>query len=163
MIPFPVMHPTSDRKASFAIYYDFLHTLPQTFHLQFRRGMTVNWIVDIELPASNQGARHLYMCYLRPFFLRHQARVDQVVGSAYGEMVSLLIIKLPMWLMADSSRMQKSEWSIAFPELQVRLTSARHAEIRVAKTLFTKIMTSGKKSRLCSHFHFASLLPSNKT
>ncbi|RVW23048.1 hypothetical protein CK203_102477 [Vitis vinifera] len=42
----------------------------------------------IQLP----GARHLYMCYLRPFFLRHQARIDQVVGSAYGEMASPLII-----------------------------------------------------------------------
>ena len=36
------------------------------------------------------------MCYLRPFFLRHQAKVDLVVGSAYGEMVKSFDHLLPV-------------------------------------------------------------------
>lgn len=58
---------------------------PLYYHLKFA------FLVWLQFPSSG-GARHLYMCYLRPFFLRHQARIDQVVGSAYGEMASPLII-----------------------------------------------------------------------
>ncbi|XP_034683538.1 HVA22-like protein k isoform X2 [Vitis riparia] len=56
---------------------------PLYYHLKFA------FLVWLQFPSSG-GARHLYMCYLRPFFLRHQARIDQVVGSAYGEMVKLM-------------------------------------------------------------------------
>ncbi|KAL6346428.1 hypothetical protein AAG906_033224 [Vitis piasezkii] len=56
---------------------------PLYYHLKFA------FLVWLQFPSSG-GARHLYMCYLRPFFSRHQARIDQVVGSAYGEMVKLM-------------------------------------------------------------------------
>lgn len=56
---------------------------PLYYHLKFA------FLVWLQFPSSG-GAKHLYMCYLRPFFLRHQARIDQVVGSAYGEMVKLM-------------------------------------------------------------------------
>lgn len=56
---------------------------PLYYHLKFA------FLVWLQFPSSG-GARHLYMCYLCPFFLRHQARIDQVVGSAYGEMVKLM-------------------------------------------------------------------------
>ncbi|XP_010649178.1 HVA22-like protein k isoform X1 [Vitis vinifera] len=91
---------------------------PLYYHLKFA------FLVWLQFPSSG-GARHLYMCYLRPFFLRHQARIDQVVGSAYGEM--------------------NSERSIGFLDLQVKLMSSHQAEIQAARTLFTTIMASANQ------------------
>jgi receptor expression-enhancing protein 5/6 len=42
---------------------------------------------EIEYLTFKQGAKQLYMNHLRPFLLRHQARVDLIMGLAYGEMV----------------------------------------------------------------------------
>lgn len=39
----------------------------------------------------HQGARHLYMNCLRPFLLKHQRRLDQIVGLIYGELVSIVL------------------------------------------------------------------------
>ncbi|KAF4380632.1 hypothetical protein F8388_016986 [Cannabis sativa] len=63
--------------------------VPMYYHLKFA------FLVWLQLPTCNinpffdQGAKQLYMNHLRPFFLRHQARIDQVLGRAYGEMVKL--------------------------------------------------------------------------
>lgn len=40
----------------------------------------------------HQGARMLYKNHLQPFFTRHQARVDQIMGLTYVEMVIPVII-----------------------------------------------------------------------
>ncbi|WVZ09987.1 hypothetical protein V8G54_014517 [Vigna mungo] len=37
-----------------------------------------------------QGAKQLYANHLRPFLSRHQARVDQVLGFAYCEVIKLV-------------------------------------------------------------------------
>ncbi|KAK9176965.1 hypothetical protein WN944_028984 [Citrus x changshan-huyou] len=43
--------------------------------------------LHIELMAlSGEGAKYLYMSRLRPFLLRHQARLDQILESVNGEM-----------------------------------------------------------------------------
>ena len=43
-----------------------------------------------KLILFKQGAKQIYANHLRPFLLRHQARVDQVLGFAYCEVVCLV-------------------------------------------------------------------------
>ncbi|POO02581.1 TB2/DP1/HVA22-related protein [Trema orientale] len=57
--------------------------IPMYYHLKFA------FLVWLQLPSVD-GAKQLYMSHLRPFFMRHQARIDQVLGTAYGEMVKLI-------------------------------------------------------------------------
>ncbi|KAJ8441959.1 hypothetical protein Cgig2_020104 [Carnegiea gigantea] len=52
---------------------------PLYYHMKFA------FLVWLQLPSAD-GATQLYMNYLRPFLLRHQARLDYVVGFLYGEM-----------------------------------------------------------------------------
>lgn len=47
---------------------------------------------DDDLPAVEQGAKRLYMSHLRPFLLKHQARMDQILEFVYREMVSKSVI-----------------------------------------------------------------------
>ncbi|KAH7566442.1 hypothetical protein JRO89_XS08G0162900 [Xanthoceras sorbifolium] len=56
---------------------------PMYYHVKFA------FLVWLQLPSVD-GSKQLYRNHLRPFLLRHQARVDQVVGLAYGEMVCYL-------------------------------------------------------------------------
>ncbi|XP_057962732.1 HVA22-like protein k [Malania oleifera] len=60
-----------------------LSWFPMYYHLKFA------FLVWLQLPSVD-GARLLYTSYLRPFFLRHQARIDQVIDLAYGEMTKLI-------------------------------------------------------------------------
>ncbi|KAL5557248.1 hypothetical protein UlMin_039484 [Ulmus minor] len=57
--------------------------VPFYYHLKFA------FLVWLQLPSID-GAKQLYMSHLRPFFLRHQARIDQVLGIAYGETAKLI-------------------------------------------------------------------------
>ncbi|KAH9696003.1 putative pentatricopeptide repeat-containing protein [Citrus sinensis] len=43
------------------------------------------FLVWLQLPSTN-GAKYFYMSRLRPFLLRHQARLDQILESVNGEM-----------------------------------------------------------------------------
>ncbi|XP_059456198.1 HVA22-like protein k [Corylus avellana] len=56
---------------------------PLYYHLKFA------FLVWLQLPSTD-GAKQLYMNHLRPFFLRHQARADQIMGFAYGELIKLI-------------------------------------------------------------------------
>ncbi|KAJ6916057.1 HVA22-like protein k [Populus alba x Populus x berolinensis] len=56
---------------------------PMYYHMKFA------FLVWLQLPSA-EGAKQLYMNHLRPFLLRHQARVDLIMGLAYGEMVKLI-------------------------------------------------------------------------
>ncbi|KAK1274740.1 HVA22-like protein k [Acorus gramineus] len=47
------------------------------------------FLVWLQFPSGN-GARHLYARHLRPFLLRHQARLDQIMGFVSSQMVSFL-------------------------------------------------------------------------
>ncbi|KAK8529804.1 hypothetical protein V6N13_102701 [Hibiscus sabdariffa] len=67
------------------------------------------FLVWLQLPSTN-GARQLYTSHLRPFFLRHQSRLDQILEHIYNEMVKII--------------------------------SARQAEIKFARLLFMKLMSS---------------------
>ncbi|XP_010244319.1 PREDICTED: HVA22-like protein k isoform X2 [Nelumbo nucifera] len=58
--------------------------VPLYYHMKFA------FLVWLQLPSTD-GARHLYMNHLRPFLLRHQARVDHMVDLAYGEIVKFVI------------------------------------------------------------------------
>ncbi|XP_024959175.1 HVA22-like protein k [Cynara cardunculus var. scolymus] len=51
---------------------------PLYYHMKFA------FLVWLQLPTTN-GAKQLYMNHLRPFFLRHQARLDQIAGLFYSE------------------------------------------------------------------------------
>ncbi|CAL5387462.1 unnamed protein product [Camellia sinensis] len=55
---------------------------PLYYHMKFA------FLVWLQLPSTD-GAKHLYMNHLRPFLLRHQARLDQILGCLYGEMAKL--------------------------------------------------------------------------
>ncbi|KAB2631834.1 HVA22-like protein k, partial [Pyrus ussuriensis x Pyrus communis] len=56
---------------------------PMYYHMKFA------FLVWLQLPTVD-GAKQLYTSHLRPFFLKHQARIDQVLGLTYGEVHKLL-------------------------------------------------------------------------
>ncbi|GLT79986.1 hypothetical protein SLA2020_514500 [Shorea laevis] len=60
-----------------------LSWFPLYYHFKFA------FLVWLQLPAT-EGAKQLYRSHLRPFLLRHQARVDQLTGFAYDGMVKLI-------------------------------------------------------------------------
>ncbi|KAJ7978389.1 HVA22-like protein [Quillaja saponaria] len=55
-----------------------LSWFPLYYHMKFA------FLLWLQLPTIN-GARQLYMTHLRPFLLKHQARLDQVVEFVYGQ------------------------------------------------------------------------------
>ncbi|KAH7834826.1 hypothetical protein Vadar_020074 [Vaccinium darrowii] len=61
----------------------FLSWFPLYYH------MKLAFLVWLQLPSVD-GARKLYMNHLRPFLLRHQARLDQIVGFFYSEMTKFV-------------------------------------------------------------------------
>ncbi|KAJ1382993.1 TB2/DP1/HVA22-related protein [Sesbania bispinosa] len=56
-----------------------LSWIPLYYHVKFV------FLLWLQLPTIN-GARQLYASYLRPFLLKHQARLDLIVDFVYGEM-----------------------------------------------------------------------------
>ncbi|EEF37234.1 HVA22-like protein k [Ricinus communis] len=56
-----------------------LYWFPMYYHVKFA------FLVWLQLPSTD-GAKQIYTNHLRPFFLRHQARVDMLMGFAYDEM-----------------------------------------------------------------------------
>ncbi|KAK1418204.1 hypothetical protein QVD17_27347 [Tagetes erecta] len=56
----------------------FISWFPLYYH------MKLAFLVWLQLPTTD-GAKQLYMYHLRPFFLRHQARLDQIAGWFYSE------------------------------------------------------------------------------
>ncbi|KAJ0097471.1 hypothetical protein Patl1_28887 [Pistacia atlantica] len=59
-----------------------LFWFPMYYHLKFA------FLVWLQLPSA-EGATQLYRNHLRPFLLRHQARIDQLVGFAYHQMARI--------------------------------------------------------------------------
>jgi len=70
---FGLVEPFSDR---------ILSWFPLYHHMKFA------FLVWLQLPSTN-GSRHLYTRYLRPFLLRHQTNLDQIVNFLHDEMVRL--------------------------------------------------------------------------
>ncbi|KAF5186785.1 Receptor expression-enhancing protein [Thalictrum thalictroides] len=60
-----------------------LYWFPLYYHMKFA------FLVWLQLPTVF-GARHMYTRHLRPFLLRHQARLDQIAGFTYSEMVKFV-------------------------------------------------------------------------
>nr|XP_043629120.1 HVA22-like protein k [Erigeron canadensis] len=56
----------------------FISWFPLYYH------MKLAFLVWLQLPTTN-GAKQLYTNHLRPFFLRHQARLDHIAGLFYSE------------------------------------------------------------------------------
>ncbi|KAK4262198.1 hypothetical protein QN277_027783 [Acacia crassicarpa] len=56
---------------------------PMYYHLKFA------FLVWLQLPSTD-GAKKIYVNHLRPFLLKHQAKVDQILGLAYNEVVKLV-------------------------------------------------------------------------
>ncbi|CAN6485140.1 unnamed protein product [Victoria cruziana] len=52
---------------------------PLYYHMKFA------FLVWLQLPALD-GSKHLYLRYIRPFLLKHQVKLDELVGFIYGEM-----------------------------------------------------------------------------
>ncbi|CAA0827593.1 HVA22-like protein k [Striga hermonthica] len=60
-----------------------LYWCPLYYHMKFA------FLVWMQLPSVD-GAKNLYMNYLRPFLFRHQARFDQLMDLFYGEMAKFV-------------------------------------------------------------------------
>ncbi|KAG0489079.1 hypothetical protein HPP92_007890 [Vanilla planifolia] len=58
--------------------------VPFYYHLKFA------FLLWLQLPANN-GARHLYRRYLRPFLVKHQAKFDQVLDYTSHETAKFLV------------------------------------------------------------------------
>ncbi|XP_010531177.2 PREDICTED: HVA22-like protein k, partial [Tarenaya hassleriana] len=56
---------------------------PLYYHVKFA------FLVWLQLPTF-EGAKQIYNHHLRPFFLKHQARVDKLVDATYDEMVKIV-------------------------------------------------------------------------
>ncbi|CAK7329733.1 unnamed protein product [Dovyalis caffra] len=87
-----------------------LSWFPLYYHMKFA------FLVWLQLPSAN-GARQLYTSHLRPFLLRHQARLDRIVEFLYGEMKVLMN----------------------------KFVSAHQAEFQFAKSILMKILVSVKQ------------------
>uniref|UniRef100_A0A7N0T0F5 HVA22-like protein n=1 Tax=Kalanchoe fedtschenkoi TaxID=63787 RepID=A0A7N0T0F5_KALFE len=61
-----------------------LSWFPLYYHAKFA------FLVWLQLPTV-EGSRLLYNNYLRPFFLRHQARLDNLTGLIYSEIVKFAV------------------------------------------------------------------------
>ncbi|XP_065874588.1 HVA22-like protein k isoform X2 [Euphorbia lathyris] len=60
-----------------------LSWVPMYYHVKFA------FLVWLQLPSA-YGAQKIYSNHLRPFFSRHQARVDLLVGFAHGEVIRIV-------------------------------------------------------------------------
>ncbi|OMO63419.1 hypothetical protein COLO4_32449 [Corchorus olitorius] len=89
-----------------------LSWFPLYYHAKFA------FLVWLQLPSAN-GAKQLYASHLRPFLLRHQARLDQILEFIYSQLRSDRLVKL-----------------------QSKFISSHRAEIRFARALFVKLMAS---------------------
>ncbi|XWS42024.1 hypothetical protein CRYUN_Cryun17cG0133200 [Craigia yunnanensis] len=61
----------------------FLSWFPYYYHFKFA------FLVWLQLP-STEGAKQIYKNHLRPFLLKHQARVDQLMGFGGAEMARFI-------------------------------------------------------------------------
>ncbi|XP_052193972.1 HVA22-like protein k [Diospyros lotus] len=61
----------------------FISWFPLYYHMKFA------FLVWLQLPTVD-GSKQLYNNCLRPFLLRHQARLDQIVGTVYCEMAKFV-------------------------------------------------------------------------
>ncbi|KAL1811906.1 hypothetical protein ACET3Z_021971 [Daucus carota] len=68
---------------SFSVAETFADKLISWFPLYHH--MKLAFLIWLQLPSVN-GARQLYTSHIRPLFLRHQRRLDQVVGFLYTQM-----------------------------------------------------------------------------
>ncbi|KAK1358715.1 hypothetical protein POM88_043189 [Heracleum sosnowskyi] len=68
---------------SFSVAETFADRLISWFPLYYH--MKLAFLIWLQLPSVN-GARQLYTGHIRPFLLRHQTRLDQIVGFLYRQM-----------------------------------------------------------------------------
>ncbi|XP_057550553.1 HVA22-like protein k [Amaranthus tricolor] len=62
-----------------------IYWFPLYYHMKFA------FLVWLQLPPSD-GATQLYMNHIRPFLLRHQAKLDHIVGLMYSEMAKFAAV-----------------------------------------------------------------------
>ncbi|KAK4350653.1 hypothetical protein RND71_029966 [Anisodus tanguticus] len=61
----------------------FLCWFPLYYHVKFA------FLVWLQLPSAD-GAKQLYMSHLRPFLMRHQARLDHILELFHGELAKFI-------------------------------------------------------------------------
>lgn len=62
-----------------------IYWFPLYYHMKFA------FLVWLQLP-STEGATQLYMNHMRPFLLRHQAKLDYIAGFLYSEMAKFAAV-----------------------------------------------------------------------
>ncbi|XP_022751371.1 HVA22-like protein k isoform X2 [Durio zibethinus] len=79
-----IFHYASFYMTCYIIQYLFAsHRFPYYYHFKFA------FLVWLQLP-STEGAKQIYKNHLRPFLLKHQAGVDQLMGFACAEMARFI-------------------------------------------------------------------------
>ncbi|KVI10779.1 Carbohydrate kinase PfkB [Cynara cardunculus var. scolymus] len=86
-----------------------IYWFPLYHHMKFA------FLVWLQLPTTN-GAKQLYMSHLRPFLLRHQANLDQLVGILYSETVKPLSLFKCLKLGASKHLVNNSSQPVPPPE-----------------------------------------------
>jgi receptor expression-enhancing protein 5/6 len=103
---------------------------PLYYHVKFA------FLVWLQLPTV-EGSKQIYNNQIRPFLLRHQARVDQLVDGVYGEMVHdcfLLNSLILQSLLTNALKQNK--------KLQVKVVRSHQGEIRFVRAMIAKILGS---------------------
>ncbi|KAM7516277.1 hypothetical protein LguiA_005860 [Lonicera macranthoides] len=119
------------------------------------------FLVWLQLPNVD-GARQLYTSHLRPFFLKHQAICDQVMGLTYVQLVLPLSSAFYYFI-----AYLKFCWSIhngvhsikdvelktcwVFANTQVKFISAHQAEIAFIKAMVMEVFSPDKTSEPPAH------------
>ncbi|KAK6794990.1 hypothetical protein RDI58_008443 [Solanum bulbocastanum] len=104
----------------------FLYWLPLYYHVKLA------FLVWLQLPSA-EGAKQLYTNHLRPFLMRHQARLDHILELFHGELPSS----------KDFQKFQcKAGRSQETAIMHGKFISTHQAEIQFAKVLLGKTLLS---------------------
>ncbi|KAK8460674.1 hypothetical protein SEVIR_2G368600v4 [Setaria viridis] len=69
-------------------------SVPLYYHVKFAI------LVWLQFP-SNGGSKHVYKRYIRPFFLKHQAKIDRFLNILSKELVSVFLLFISIDIFMD--------------------------------------------------------------
>ncbi|EOA17377.1 hypothetical protein CARUB_v10005665mg [Capsella rubella] len=100
---------------------------PLYYHVKFA------FLVWLQLPTV-EGSKQIYNNQIRPFLLRHQARVDRLVDGVYDEMVSHCFLQTLFLIYFTKCFTTK--------QLQVKVVRSHQGEIRFIRAMIAKLLGS---------------------
>ncbi|KAK8463796.1 hypothetical protein PHAVU_011G046900 [Phaseolus vulgaris] len=114
-----------------------LSWIPFYYHIKFA------FLLWLQLPTLN-GARQLYCNHLRPFLLKHQARMDVIVEFVYGVMVGInrtksLFCECKIQYVEAKIRAEKNNTN----NFKNKVISDHQTELQLARALAVKFLMTG--------------------